>query len=142
MTTLQEAFDVSTRGIIAQGGPAYEYGNCLYRTKDGKKCAFGQLIPDEYYRFNYERRGAETVLLLITKGCFYDGYSDESKIIDKNFLKGIEPKALRELQFCHDLSVSKNFWTQFKDRLNSYADAYQLNKDVLTEIPEGNVALG
>jgi len=47
-------FDVSTVHMIRQGRRAVSEGlggTCLYRTKDGLKCAVGILIPD----FEYER---------------------------------------------------------------------------------------
>lgn len=47
--TLQEIFDKSCGGIIAQGGPAIQDNRCCYRTVTGRKCAAGQLIPDDKY---------------------------------------------------------------------------------------------
>jgi hypothetical protein len=53
----QEAFDTACRGIIAQGKKsADETGSCLYRSKDGCKCAIGHLIPDEEYEPRMENK--------------------------------------------------------------------------------------
>lgn len=53
--TKQEIFDKAVIGVLSQGGYAVVkndyYGNkrCMLRTRTGKKCAFGQLIPNEVY---------------------------------------------------------------------------------------------
>lgn len=48
--TLQELFDRSVSGVIAQGRQAKDtFAGCRYRTDNGLKCAVGQLIPDEDY---------------------------------------------------------------------------------------------
>lgn len=49
--TLQEIFDKSVGGVIAQGGPGVmwcdEGSTCVYLADDGKKCAAGQLLSSE-----------------------------------------------------------------------------------------------
>jgi len=44
----QEAFEKATKGILRQGAPAVSAGGlgCSYRTKEGLKCAIGQLLPE------------------------------------------------------------------------------------------------
>jgi hypothetical protein len=56
---LQEIFDTATVGIIKQGGPASSKDTymCAYRGEDGRKCAVGQLIPDELYTADLEGKG-------------------------------------------------------------------------------------
>lgn len=50
MLTLQEVFDKSVGGVIAQGRPGRNlHRACSYRTADGLKCAAGHLIEDEHY---------------------------------------------------------------------------------------------
>lgn len=46
----QELLNKAYAGIIAQGGPSFENGSCLYTSKDGKHCAIGHLldIPAAY----------------------------------------------------------------------------------------------
>ena len=39
------------------------YGNCLYRTDDGKKCFIGAIIPDELYEPSLEHRAGTAVLV-------------------------------------------------------------------------------
>lgn len=49
---LQEIFNKVYTGLRDQGfeRAVNERGNCMYRAPDGKKCAFGHLIPDELYK--------------------------------------------------------------------------------------------
>lgn len=39
-----------------------EYGDCLYRTPEGNKCAVGCLIPDEVYTPDMEGVGIDSLL--------------------------------------------------------------------------------
>lgn len=49
--TLQEIFNKSVTGIIAQGRPSTTVeGTCAYRGMDGAKCAAGHLLPDSVVR--------------------------------------------------------------------------------------------
>lgn len=46
----QEIFDKVCAHLLAQKGKAVgEFDACLYRASDGRKCAVGCLIEDEYY---------------------------------------------------------------------------------------------
>jgi hypothetical protein len=47
--TPQEIFDKAVGGIVKQGKPGFDYsrGVCSFYTRDGAKCAVGQLIPDQ-----------------------------------------------------------------------------------------------
>jgi hypothetical protein len=58
MLTRQEIFDKAVGGVIAQGALAMDGTACCYRTDDGKKCAIGQLIDDEFYHRSLEGYGA------------------------------------------------------------------------------------
>lgn len=51
----QDAFERMVLSMYEQGQQASTMnGACKYRTDDGRKCAVGQLIPDEKYRSNME----------------------------------------------------------------------------------------
>lgn len=53
----QEMFDTAVLGILNQGGISIsEDGICLYRNPNGRKCAAGFLIPDEYYYPDMEKK--------------------------------------------------------------------------------------
>lgn len=55
MMTDQEVFDKVARHLLAQGCRAVKAGldgdadSCVYRARDGKKCAAGALIDDAFY---------------------------------------------------------------------------------------------
>lgn len=66
--TNQEAFDKAVAGLAAQGfkrsvGGPDGFEQCVYRGKDGKKCALGHLIPDDLYRPRIEGMGAGNPLM-------------------------------------------------------------------------------
>lgn len=51
--TEQETFDFVVRALHKQSGPSRKVSGsyiCAYRGHDGRKCAVGQLIPDDEYR--------------------------------------------------------------------------------------------
>lgn len=64
MLTAQNVYDIVVNGLRAQGGPSYRtdpYGPmhttsyyCQYRAPNGRKCAAGQIIPDDRYREGLE----------------------------------------------------------------------------------------
>lgn len=56
--TRQELFDKVVKGLAAQGFvTAYSDVGCSYRDDSGRKCAIGQLIPDEKYLPEFEGVG-------------------------------------------------------------------------------------
>lgn len=57
MMTMQEVFNASVLGVIGQGGLSFRGDRliggglaCLYRGPNGRKCAVGWLIKDQFYR--------------------------------------------------------------------------------------------
>jgi len=52
--TAQEVFDVAVEGVILQGGPSVSGRSCVYRARNGRECAAGQLIPDNLYGPEWE----------------------------------------------------------------------------------------
>ena len=65
--THQDMFDIAVRGILAQGGPSAIIDSkgeamCQYRHPNGRKCAAGWLMADDYYKPDFENRGAKFVL--------------------------------------------------------------------------------
>jgi hypothetical protein len=68
MLDKQQTFDRVLAHLRAQGVPATASpsgGACNYRTKDGRMCAIGVLIPDNLYDPRIEGDGAGTVWHLI-----------------------------------------------------------------------------
>ena len=116
--TPQEAFDISTRGIISQGGPSMNGESCVYRARDGKKCAAGWLLPDSEYKPEM------------------DGKKMTSRAIEF-FVKSGVLSLIDSLQLAHDeASGLSPFWSYWKKRLQEIAIAYKLNPAVLEEIPD------
>lgn len=107
--THQEAFTKAYLGLKAQGferaitGRESEYGPaCMYRTDDGKKCAFGHLIPDELYTPKFE---GNSVHYFFNPLGLYDEDKETKKaaikIVEELFDEG-DASFLRQLQICHD----------------------------------------
>jgi hypothetical protein len=62
--TGQQIFDYVVSFLVKQGRPSVDEdsGDCLYRGKDGRMCAFGCMIPDEYYDATVEFQPAGDVI--------------------------------------------------------------------------------
>lgn len=54
--TRQKHFNTVAEHLLKQNAKAFAAFRCAYRTPDGKKCAFGVLIPDELYSNKLEGR--------------------------------------------------------------------------------------
>lgn len=132
--TPQEAFDQSTRGIIAQGGPAMTGPHRSYRAPqpDGtvRKCAAGQLLPDEAYDPAMEGKRAHLFLNKLSPIWGLDLQRDKEIFLDS-------------LQSAHDEAAKfggkpvelSDFWSAWKTALARVAKEYNLNPAVITEIP-------
>ena len=100
MLTDQEIYDRVCVHLFNQGQRAYDsdasiYGTCMYRTKDGLKCAVGCLIEDDEYSKNFE---GDNVRGILGKGTLstFKNFSWENVVI------------LKSLQELHDNVAS---WT-------------------------------
>jgi hypothetical protein len=62
----QDIFNVVSAHLLTQGSRAQttgpSWGQCVYRAKDGKKCAAGVLIPNELYTPRMEGNNFRAVL--------------------------------------------------------------------------------
>lgn len=144
--TYQEALDISTRGIIAQGGPSYLYSGkdivCRYRGNNGCKCAIGQLIPDNKY-FPAMDSGTE-----IEGPMFALSVLQAAKVISEDedsffwtALQLAHDSACGYLKDGHVMLRSLNeFWIDWRHRLKLLAQGYDLNPVVINEIPIGQGA--
>ena len=54
MNDKQAILEATTMAIVTQGGPSYVDGSCKYRGPDGRKCAIGLLIADDFYEETFE----------------------------------------------------------------------------------------
>ena len=84
--TAQELFDIVYKHMMSQNARSVMggYSTCAYRGEDGLKCAIGVLIPDEDYREDMERKGAEN---LLAKGACLHHLAAHHRLISK--LQGI-----------------------------------------------------
>lgn len=120
--TNQEMFDKAVRGVIDQGGPSIKFikGHpiCVYRSGDGKKCAIGQLIPDDMYDPEMER----APLCSVFEGA---GFTQ---------LDGVDFDFVAALQRVHDISardVYSPFMPNFIERAKNFAADWGLDDGVL-----------
>lgn len=58
LPSAQEVFNLVANHLFKQGCPArQDDGLCRYRTDSGLRCAIGVLIPDEFYKEEFEDAG-------------------------------------------------------------------------------------
>lgn len=92
---LQELFDRSVRGVLAQGRPSVRSdGMCLYRGLDGAKCGVGHLITDDCYDTKIELRRADSSVVM------------ESLICSLGTLDRQQRHFIADLQAAHDEAAS------------------------------------
>lgn len=116
--TKQETFNLVVKGLAAQGfeqakGP-YESSDCMYRDDKGRKCAAGQLIPDEIYDPEMEAMGS--IRWLSIHNPLYHWYADSG-------LADHDEGLLIDLQTAHDGATGP---MQVKIRLRQVAHDHEL----------------
>lgn len=116
--TKQETFNLVVKGLAAQGferakGP-YKDSSCMYRDDKGRKCAVGQLVPDEIYDPEMEVMGS--IGWLSIHNPLYHWYVD-SGLVDH------DEDLLINLQAAHDGATGP---TQVKIRLRVVAHDHEL----------------
>lgn len=147
--TYQEALDISTRGIIAQGGPSFLYCGedivCRYRGDNGRKCAIGQLIPDDKYATWMDSGTEAGGPLPAASALKVAGVISGDELYDPSYFWD-------QLQLAHDAACGytkddhlvlrslNEFWIDWRHRLQLLAQTYKLNPAVLNEIPIGQGA--
>jgi hypothetical protein len=66
--TPQEIFDTVATHLFTQGHKAINgHGGCVYRCRDGSKCAVGVLIPDDKYFPKMELGGVGVLIQIISE---------------------------------------------------------------------------
>lgn len=89
----QKIFDKVVTHLLTQGRRSVSWnGNCQYRGPEGRKCAIGCLIPDQYYHKSLDDNGTLAYQL---KEFF------PSKIYDRLF-GDVETSLLSNVQYAHD----------------------------------------
>lgn len=124
--TRQEIFDKVVAHFAVQREVAAEYGMCMYRTPDGRKCAIGALIPDEVYSQRLEDKSVDTLFLEFPDIMRASGLSDD----DSRFLFA--------LQHAHDRCTFSNepFLNYFSHSMRLLADTYKLDDSSLVLLGE------
>lgn len=80
-------FTKAWNGLKSQGFlPASDGSKCLYRSKDGKKCAFGHLLDDATYRPEMENSLATTVI----REYKLQGFGDMDGEQDRRFILALQ----------------------------------------------------
>lgn len=121
----QEIFNTVVKHLFAQGeragikspnGAFY----CQYRTPDGKKCAAGALLPDEYYNERMEGTNWQSIC---QDGHFSipDWMKEHSILID-------------DLQTAHDLLENWKSVNSMKTVFRQIAQRYNLSDKVLENL--------
>jgi len=115
--TKQETFDFVVKAIVEQGRPAVDqFGNCEYRTADGRKCAAGHLIPDDQYQPSLEGWSVGT-----------ESVPESKRLRDIITAAGHDADLVSALQSAHDQSASEerhgagDFMPMFLERAKSVA---------------------
>lgn len=138
MKTKQETFDQSVGGILAQGGPAIQaraHGmECRYRTASGRKCAAGQLIPDDMYSPLLEgltvSPGVRPGVLIVELGY------DTRFVMD---LQRLHDRAAAGLTKEPYYATDAEFLVVFRERARAFAVAHGLSTAIL-DAPIGGAA--
>lgn len=116
---LQDFFDRSAGGVIAQGCKSAHSVGCLYRGPNGTKCAIGHLIQDDVYR---------------------SGMDEDSVLPDVIEAMGLDPddreilSLFSDMQYAHDgaaESYGDPFVNDFKHRMAIVADRFDLSTAAL-----------
>lgn len=115
--TNQEIFDRIYLALYKQGRPSVdESGNCLYRSKNGLKCAAGHIIPDELYHTEYE-------------GTTFECLNDTINLLD---FDREQVQLIASLQSIHDSNtmfyeVRQRWFPIWKENMAKYANENGLN---------------
>lgn len=112
--TKQACFDKVATHLLTQREKSSIGTNCVYRGKDGLKCAIGCLIPDERYLPTMEKKTVETLLY------------DFPTLREVPEINGND-ELLQRLQSCHDAHDVDNWRAQ----LRLIAEAFNLDPAVV-----------
>lgn len=129
---MQEWFNKSAIGIVAQGGPCLSGdGLCAYRGADGRACAVGQLIPDDKYSGPLEGKSPHQI------ATYHMGLETPPTAEEERFLEG--------LQSAHDTAATSSrvntdpdhaFFVVFGRCMRGLAARHRLDPSVLPEVPQ------
>ena len=124
--TQQEVFDQGIRGVITQGGFAFNNDFCVYLdTKTGRRCHVGLFMSD-----------IEPIFYVGGYQTIYDNSENIRKWHDQTFDDEVTSEFLTDFQKVHDFSSEfANPWNNYRQRAQQFASKYGLNDEVTKEIP-------
>lgn len=121
----QELFDLAYNGVVSQGMPSMNEGNCLYDGGDGIRCAAGHCLDDDALAFASDLEVDSGEMDIET---LYSVYKDHyGKDLDEDLNSEELFRFLNEMQICHDLSSQedkKDFIKNFKKRMEEVRTYY------------------
>lgn len=121
----QEAFDIVWDHFIIKGNAKSMNTNCcVYRSEDGNKCAFGLLIPEEFYSRRFEGNVASQILSMNhdTHDKFFDVSVVDLAIKIQEHLVGVDRSLIIALQNAHDSFPFSNL----RQRLELISERFNL----------------
>jgi hypothetical protein len=114
---MQYVFDTSVNGVLTQGKKSSVFGECVYRSESGCKCAVGHLIKDDEYDSTIEGKNVrhdDDVQDAISNSIGFD--IDNYAFID----------LLSSLQDAHDTAKKHDFSNDFEFNAINVAIEYGL----------------
>jgi hypothetical protein len=131
--TNQEMFNKVWQHFVVEENPASvdresEVGNgCFYRSPEGNKCAFGVLIPDEFYHEKME--GFTAISLIRGKECENEGRGM------REYFGKVDAIFISDLQEAHDDNANDYIGSNFTDAIE--VDLKKLAEEYNLEVPNG-----
>lgn len=114
MKTLQETFDEMVNHLRKQNSKSWlvdeRDGACAYRSQDGKMCAVGCLIKDEFYDPSLDLEENIVSNPKVRKALCNSGYCTDGKF----------RKLMESMQFCHDTIAVKEWESNFRIIANDH----------------------
>jgi hypothetical protein len=123
--TMQELFDHACRFLAAQGEPAYLSGLCRYQTDDGRKCAVGCLLPDDFDYLDYQGG----IISMADEGILPSSLSYHIPFLHR--LQEVHDYAGHRSM---DQQLGLRFTHRFWKTMSEVAGDYGLNDNVLLEV--------
>lgn len=94
MSELQRFFEQSVTGLLKQGKQSTEDGRCMYRGKDGYKCAIGHCITDSAYSkvtaCDVLEQKRFQCYNAVSKALQHSGWSDELLTDNEEFIETMQ----------------------------------------------------
>lgn len=127
----QKVFDIVAPALLKQGVRSVDgSGLCRFRGEDGRKCAIGFLIKDEFYDPYIEHWSFRTTAFLniLNKSGVFDGWRMPQPDSNRNYLLCPEADFMGGLQTIHDNHDPENW----KEHLMKFAGYHGLDPSCIS----------